>query len=102
MDGTSMAVGAVSDLRHIKHAITTARLVMERTQHSMLAGLQATQFAMDMGLPVENLTTEDSAAAYKKWCAGRMWRSQGVRTYAEGHSAARRRLQAPVRLPMPL
>ncbi len=40
MDGNSMEVGAVSSLRHVRHAISTARLVMERTTHTMLAGLQ--------------------------------------------------------------
>ncbi len=40
MDGNTMEVGAVSSLRHVGHAVSTARLVMERTRHSMLAGLQ--------------------------------------------------------------
>lgn len=63
----SLRVGAVSDLRHIKHAISTARLVMQHTRHSMLAGLQATQFAYDMGQPLDNLTTKSSALLHKQW-----------------------------------
>ena len=69
MDGSSMEAGAVSDLRFVKQAVTTARLVMEHTQHTMLAGLQATQFAKDMGLPMAVLDTEESAAVHKAWWA---------------------------------
>ena len=39
----SMAVGAVGGLRHVKTAIAAARLVMERTTHTLLVGLRASQ-----------------------------------------------------------
>lgn len=67
MDGSTMEAGAVSDLRFVKHAIATARLVMERTRHTMLAGLHATQFAREMGLHMDSLETEASAAAHAQW-----------------------------------
>lgn len=67
MEGGSLGVGAVSNLRHVKHAAATARLVLEHTRHSMLAGLQAAQFAQDMGMPIEDLSTEASIALHKKW-----------------------------------
>ena len=38
-----MAVGAVGGLRHVKTAIAAARLVMERTTHTLLVGLRASQ-----------------------------------------------------------
>lgn len=65
---TSMEVGAVCDLQDIKEAILTARLVMEHTQHSMLAGLSAANFAVQMGLSPANLTTEASSKQYADWC----------------------------------
>ena len=39
----SMAAGAVGGLRHVKTAIAAARLVMERTTHTLLVGLRASQ-----------------------------------------------------------
>ena len=39
----AMAAGAVGGLRHVKTAIAAARLVMERTTHTLLVGLRASQ-----------------------------------------------------------
>lgn len=64
---TSMEVGAVCDLQDIKEAVLTARLVMEHTQHSMLAGLSAANFAVQMGLAPANLTTEASSKQHADW-----------------------------------
>ncbi|XP_008576908.1 PREDICTED: N(4)-(beta-N-acetylglucosaminyl)-L-asparaginase [Galeopterus variegatus] len=38
MDGTTMDVGAVGDLRRIKNAIGVARKILEHTTHTLLAG----------------------------------------------------------------
>ncbi len=62
-----MNVGAVGALRHCKEAITAARQVMERTKHSLLVGLQATQFAIEMAVPLDNLTTEKSHSIWQEW-----------------------------------
>ena len=62
-----MAAGAVSNLRHVRHAITAARLVMEHTSHTLLSGLQATEFALDMGLSLSNLSTPASSNIYWAW-----------------------------------
>jgi N4-(beta-N-acetylglucosaminyl)-L-asparaginase len=75
MDGDTMGVGAVASLRNVKNAVAAARLVMERTTHSMLAGLQATQFAQDMGLEVSDLATEGSARLHWDWCVRRCHRA---------------------------
>jgi N4-(beta-N-acetylglucosaminyl)-L-asparaginase len=69
MDGTTMEAGAVSSLRFIKQAARAARLVLEHTRHTMLAGMQATQFAVGMGLASSSLTTPHSAAQHDEWCA---------------------------------
>lgn len=77
MDGDSMRAGAVSNLQHIKNAILAARLVMDHTMHTQLAGSQATQFAIDMGLKPENLTTDESAEIHQNWleksCQPNFW-----------------------------
>jgi N4-(beta-N-acetylglucosaminyl)-L-asparaginase len=67
MDGDTMEVGAVANLRHIKQAVTAARLVKDYSRHSLLAGLQGSQFAQSMGLEPSNLTTEYSAKLHTDW-----------------------------------
>mmetsp|Transcript_1800 Transcript_1800/g.6433 ORF Transcript_1800/g.6433 Transcript_1800/m.6433 type:complete len:227 (+) Transcript_1800:105-785(+) len=58
MDGESMEVGAVGGLRRVKGAIAAARLVMERSQHTMLVGDHATEFAVEMGMEEDSLSTQ--------------------------------------------
>ena len=67
MNGDTLEVGAVASLRHIKEAVKTARLVMQHTTHTLLAGLQAAEFATQMGLEPFNLTTEHSARLHSEW-----------------------------------
>jgi N4-(beta-N-acetylglucosaminyl)-L-asparaginase len=59
--------GSVSFLQHIKHPISVARMVMERTPHVMLSGAGALQFALENGFVKENLLTEKAKKAWKKW-----------------------------------
>ncbi|MBK6283909.1 MAG: N(4)-(beta-N-acetylglucosaminyl)-L-asparaginase [Draconibacterium sp.] len=49
--------GSVACLENIKHPISVARLVMEKTPHVMLTGKGALQFALDNGFEKENLLT---------------------------------------------
>lgn len=64
---THMEVGAVCDLRSIRDAISTARLVMQHTTHTTLVGLQASAFALEMGMKLSNLSTPASSKSYYKW-----------------------------------
>lgn len=50
MDGPSLRAGAVAGVRHIKHPIALARLVMERSAHVLLAGDGAEAFAKEQGM----------------------------------------------------
>lgn len=72
-----MNVGAVAALRNIKDAIAVARHVLERTQHTLLVGDQATKFAIQMGFKEESLTTRSSKLVWKKWrwanCQPNFW-----------------------------
>jgi isoaspartyl peptidase/L-asparaginase-like protein (Ntn-hydrolase superfamily) len=56
--------GAVAFLQNIKHPISVARKVMERSDHVFLVGEGALRFARAHGFKEENLLTD---AARKKW-----------------------------------
>ena len=59
--------GSVAALENITHAISIARLVMEKTPHVMLVGEGALQFALENGFKEENLLTPESEKAWKEW-----------------------------------
>ena len=59
--------GSVAYLEHIKHPISVARLVMERTPHVMLSGKGALEFALKNGFKKENLLTPKMKEAWKIW-----------------------------------
>lgn len=50
MDGSNLAAGAVAGLRTIKNPISAARAVMEKSEHVLLIGEGAEQFAYNQGL----------------------------------------------------
>jgi N4-(beta-N-acetylglucosaminyl)-L-asparaginase len=55
--------GSVMCLEHIIHAISVARLVMEKTPHVILSGEGALNFALANGFKKENLLTPESEKA---------------------------------------
>lgn len=59
--------GSVAFLEGIKHPISVARLVMEKTPHVMLVGEGALQFAKDEGFTQEDLLTERAEKAWQEW-----------------------------------
>lgn len=69
IDGPSYSMGAVGDLRRVKHAISVARAVMERSTHTFLVGEKATQFAIEMGFQEESLATNHSKQMWAEWKA---------------------------------
>ncbi|KAJ1525930.1 hypothetical protein ONE63_009118 [Megalurothrips usitatus] len=79
MDGVTMNIGAVSDLRGIPDAISVARKVLDYTAHTMLAGNQATKFAVKMGFKEQSLSTNKSLAIWQEWeknkCQPNFWRN---------------------------
>ncbi|XP_041846597.1 N(4)-(beta-N-acetylglucosaminyl)-L-asparaginase [Melanotaenia boesemani] len=70
MNGNTMEVGAVADLRRIKNAIGVARAVMEHTDHTLLVGESASIFAENMGFVAEDLTTNKSENIFLQWLKG--------------------------------
>lgn len=60
--------GSVAFLERIKHPVSVARRVMEKTPHVMLVGAGAQQFAVQQGFTLEPATlSKDAEKEYKKW-----------------------------------
>lgn len=59
--------GSVMCLEHIKHPISVARLVMEKTPHIILTGEGALRFALANGFKKENLLTPAAEKAWREW-----------------------------------
>jgi len=60
--------GSVAFLERIKHPISVARRVMEKTPHVMLVGIGAQQFAIAEGFPLEEQKLSPNAQRdYDKW-----------------------------------
>uniref|UniRef100_UPI00398F4C70 N(4)-(beta-N-acetylglucosaminyl)-L-asparaginase- like n=1 Tax=Pristiophorus japonicus TaxID=55135 RepID=UPI00398F4C70 len=71
MNGNTIEVGGVGNLRRIKNAISVARVVMEHSSHTLLVGESASIFAQNMGFLSEDLTTNTSLCIHSKWLAGK-------------------------------
>lgn len=59
--------GSVAFLQDIENPISVARKVMEKTQHVMLAGEGAKQFAVEQGFKTTNLLTPKAKKVWEKW-----------------------------------
>lgn len=67
MDGNGDC-GAVAFLERIKHPVSVARKVMEKTPHVLLSGDGALEFARANGFPLESAElSPDAAEEWKKW-----------------------------------
>lgn len=51
MEGTLMKAGAVGAVRTVRNPVSLARKVMEQTEHALLVGPWADDFAREMGIP---------------------------------------------------
>jgi N4-(beta-N-acetylglucosaminyl)-L-asparaginase len=67
MHGPTRRAGSVAGVRNIKNVAKLAKMVMEQTDHVMLAGEGATRFAKAWGVKEENLLTEKSRIAWMVW-----------------------------------
>lgn len=59
--------GSVAFVQNIMHPISVARLVMEKSQHAMLAGEGAEMFALANGFKKENLLTNEAKMEWEEW-----------------------------------
>lgn len=73
-----MDVGAVGGLRDVKSAVSVARKVLENTQHTLLGGDLAADFAASMGFKKESLSTNESKQMWTQWkannCQPNFWK----------------------------
>ncbi len=67
MDGKTYNAGSVASLENIKTPASVARLVMERTDHVMLVGEGALEFARSFGFEEVDLLTESSRERWLRW-----------------------------------
>jgi L-asparaginase / beta-aspartyl-peptidase len=76
MDGRNLKAGAVASVRNIRNPVQLARRVMEKTEHILLAGEGANQFAEHIGIrsePDEYFFTEHRWLQYQEaLAAGRV------------------------------
>ncbi|MBT8396196.1 MAG: N(4)-(beta-N-acetylglucosaminyl)-L-asparaginase [Gemmatimonadetes bacterium] len=69
MHGPTRGAGAVASLEGVKTPSLVARDVMRYTNHVLLVGPGAKEFARSMGYPIENLLTEESRRRWVEWRA---------------------------------
>lgn len=67
MYGPTHKCGSVASLEKIKKACSVARLVMERTDHMMIVGEGALEFARAHGFKEEDLLTEEARLMWLEW-----------------------------------
>lgn len=60
-------IGSVICVENIHNPISLARLVLEDTEHTILAGDGAYDFALKNGFEAENLLTEESIRRFRQW-----------------------------------
>ena len=70
MDGKTYNAGAVACLENIKTPSSVARIVMERTDHVLLVGKGALEFAKKWGFLEEDLMTEKARKIWLRWKEG--------------------------------
>jgi len=66
LDESIDSVGVCGIERHL-HPVSIARLVMEKTEHKMLIGPLADEFADSHGLQSENILSDQAKAKWERW-----------------------------------
>ncbi|MEW6654095.1 MAG: N(4)-(beta-N-acetylglucosaminyl)-L-asparaginase [Bacteroidota bacterium] len=59
--------GSVAGVENIRHVISLARCVMQKTGHVMLVGNGAKKFALENNFKEENLLSENAKMAWEEW-----------------------------------
>lgn len=67
MHGPTRGAGSVAAIENIMYPSKVAKLVMERTDHVMLVGRGAYQFARQMGFPHVDLLTDEAREHWLRW-----------------------------------
>ena len=67
MSGQGLQAGAVCGVNHIKNPVHLARAVMDKSEHVLLCGAGAEQFAKQQGLQTEDDAYFYVAQRYRQW-----------------------------------
>jgi len=67
MDGPAHKAGSVAGIENIMHPAAVALTVLRRTDHVLLVGKGAYDFARAHGFPHQDLLTEESRKVWLKW-----------------------------------
>ena len=81
MDGANLNAGGVCGINNIKNPIELARLVMEKSEHVLLGGKGALEFAKQMNCP-----TEKAAYFYDEFRFNQWQRIKGTNEFQLDHS----------------
>jgi isoaspartyl peptidase/L-asparaginase-like protein (Ntn-hydrolase superfamily) len=84
MTGDTLECGAVCGMEDVLPAISVARKVMTETDHVMLCGEGARNFAISQGYAPQNLHTADSCRRYSEFAAQDEKRKDYVHTVDDG------------------
>ena len=85
--------GSVAFLERIKHPISVARKVMEKTPHVLLVGDGAQKFAVAEGFPLEEQKlSEDAEKSYKEWLKKSEYKPK-INIENSGHAFAPNKLE---------
>lgn len=66
MEGRTLGCGAVAAVENIRHVADLARQVMEKSPHLLLVGNGARTFGVELGFPLENLSTPRSESQWRQ------------------------------------
>ncbi|MEO7983898.1 MAG: N(4)-(beta-N-acetylglucosaminyl)-L-asparaginase [Bacteroidota bacterium] len=78
--------GSVAFLERIKHPVSVARRVMEKTPHVMLVGSGAQQFAVAEGFPLEEQKLSPEAQKnYNNWLKKSEYKPPMINVESKGH-----------------
>lgn len=77
MDGKGNC-GGVAAVEGIRHAVSLARVVMEKTNHVLIAGDGAQSLALEHGFVVEDLLSPESKEDYRRWLMDKEGQEQFV------------------------
>lgn len=67
MDGSNIDAGAVSGISHVKNPVLLARTIMDKSEHVLLCGQGAEQFAKKQGLQFEDDAYFYNQHRYEQW-----------------------------------
>jgi len=71
MLGHNLAAGACAGVKHVQNPVKLAAAIMEKSEHVMLAGEGAMQFALDQGIKLQPDSYFYSQFRYEQWKAVR-------------------------------